>query len=199
MKLVEAQASAEALRAEMAPHCERIQVAGSVRRGCEDCSDLELVAVPRWEPGPVSSLFGDAELVNALHLWALAAERRGRVQWIKPGTAEIIPWAPKPGGKYWRAVLRPEGVKLDLFLTTVASWGLILLIRTGSKEFSQATVTQALKIGWKCRDGQLWNPAGEPVPTPEEADVFECLNLRWCVPAARTGPEALRVRQAEAG
>ncbi len=196
MRLVEAQATAEALLAEMAPHCHQVEIAGSVRRCCPNPHDLELVAVPRWEPGPVSSLFGEADLVNCLHLWATAAAVRGRLRWIKPGTAELIDWQPKPDGRYWRALLQPEGVKLDLFLTRPENHGLILLIRTGSAEFSQATMAHALRIGWKCAGGQLWNPAGEVVPTPTEAEVFAALGLEEIPPEARTGAAALRMRRA---
>ncbi len=114
--------------------------------------DIELVVIPKWTvtPGetPTGNLF---ELtpplplhVNELHRWATKVQ--SSLTWIKPGTQEIIPWEPKPDGKYWRATLVGPGkemVKLDLFLTRPQNWGIIYLIRTGAAEFSAAVLGHA--------------------------------------------------------
>ena len=47
--LAEAQEVADALIAELSRYCERIEIAGSLRRGKAEVGDLELVAVPKWE------------------------------------------------------------------------------------------------------------------------------------------------------
>ena len=52
MKLTEAKEIAEGLVEEMRPHCERVEVAGSIRRGKAQVKDLEIVAVPRWTEIP---------------------------------------------------------------------------------------------------------------------------------------------------
>jgi DNA polymerase/3'-5' exonuclease PolX len=193
MELKQAQEIAETIRAEMEPFCERVSIAGSIRRGKPEVKDVELVAVPCWEPGPTRSLFDAAgALQNRLHSWALSAEQRGAVRWIKPGTSDVIPWPPKPDGKYWRGLLGSSGLKLDLFLTTPENWGITLAIRTGSAEFSRALVTHALRIGMRAQHGALWGREGQPLPTPTEESVFEALGLEWREPSERTGPEALR-------
>lgn len=109
------------------------------------------------------------------------------MQWIKPGVPDVVPWRPKPDGKYWRGLL-PSGAKLDLFLTTPEGWGIILLIRTGSAEFSQAVVTHAKRIGRPVENGRL-TIGGVPVQTREESDVFETLGLRYVEPRNRNGWE----------
>jgi hypothetical protein len=86
----------------------------------------------------------------------------------------------------------PEGIKLDLFLTTAENWGAIFLIRTGSAEFSYAVATHAKGMDRPFVDGQL-TVDGNAVPTPDEQDVFYLLGLKWMAPQQRTGWQAVRV------
>ena len=61
---------AHSLLRTLAPYCERIEIAGSIRRQAPTAGDIELVAIPRWEDGqPQRDMFGDrgpAPRVNAL-------------------------------------------------------------------------------------------------------------------------------------
>jgi len=54
--LAEAERVAAALVADLEPYCARIATAGSVRRRKVQVGDIELVAIPRYEP---AGLFGD--------------------------------------------------------------------------------------------------------------------------------------------
>jgi DNA polymerase/3'-5' exonuclease PolX len=47
MILYDAQRIADKLIADLSPHCDRIEVAGSVRRQKPECGDIELVAIPK--------------------------------------------------------------------------------------------------------------------------------------------------------
>lgn len=180
MLLTRAEQIARALAGEMAPHCARVEIAGSIRRGCPQVKDIELVAIPVWKEEEVASgLFPEQERVNLLHRWA----KRAGITWIKPGTSQIVPWQPKPDGKYWRALL-PTGIKLDLFIAEPENFGLIFAIRTGSAEFTTALVTRAKDVGLPSMDGYLTRD-GERVATPEERDVFELLRLEWIDPGRR--------------
>lgn len=189
MPLADARRLAEALMDEMAPHCHRLELAGSVRRGRPEVKDLELVAIPRWDeiPDP-EDLFGERALrVNRLWEWANGTSL---VRWLKPGTPEREPWPPKPDGKYWRGELE-NGAMLDLFLTVPERWGIIYLIRSGPAEFSQAVVTHALRVGRPCRDGALTHD-GFPIVTIDEADAFAALGLRYVPPEERVDRNSLR-------
>lgn len=200
MKLQEARTIAEGLARTMARHCHRVEIAGSVRRSCSEVKDVELVAIPRWESLPVSSLplFGaESEPVNLLHRWAVTDAPAGgqswrRLRWIKPGTSELIDWEPKAEGKYWRALVDGR-VKLDLFLASPENYGLILAIRTGCAEFSQGLMTYAkLRTRYHVEGGYLRDQAGAALETREERDVFGLLGLDYVEPAARTGQHAVR-------
>lgn len=178
---------AESLLEDLQPHCERATIAGSIRREKAEVGDVEIVVIPRWGEKPDDGLGLTMVPANLLHEWALATDA---VRWIKPSTHEIIDWAPKAEGKYWRGLL-PSGLKLDLFLARPENYGAILLIRTGSAGFSEAVVTHAKRIGKPCVEGQFTDPGGRPVATYTESEVFEHLGLEWVAPRDRTGPEAL--------
>jgi DNA polymerase/3'-5' exonuclease PolX len=197
MRLREAQGIAERLAQTMSPFCLRVEVAGSVRRSSAEVKDVELVAIPRWEerPGPAPSLFGgEAERVNLLHEWAVNEAAGAGVRWIKTGTPEVIDWEPKPEGKYWRALVE-DSIKLDLFLASAENYGLILLIRTGSAEFSQAVMTYAKhRTPYHVEGGHLSDREGKALETPEERDVFSALRLDYVLPRERTGQHMVRSR-----
>lgn len=189
---------AETLVEAMRPFCERIQIAGSLRRGKPNCKDIEIVAIPKWEAVemPPENLFAsfykpEFQLRNLLFEWAAT---QGDIRWIKPGKTEIESGRINPDGKYWRGWLPAREVKLDLFLCKPDNWGAIYLIRTGSAEFSQAVVTQAKRIGKPCRDG-FFTRDGEPVATPEEIAVFDLLNLEYAEPANRIDGSVLRAKR----
>ena len=175
-------------------YCERIAIAGSIRRCKAEVKDLELVAIPKWEMRPdPENLFGEDIAINPLHQWATSTRRP--LQWIKPGTSELLPWKVEAEGRYWRGLLgKPyteAPLKLDLFLASERNWGAIYLIRTGSAEFSHAVATHAKKIGRRFKNGSL-TIAGIAVATPEEDDVFRLLGLAAIEPERRTGFASLR-------
>lgn len=180
MRLARAEQIARTLVDQMAPHCARVEIAGSIRRGCPEVKDIEIVAVPLLKDEETPGLlFSEPVRTNLLYRWAT----RSGVNWIKTGTSQIVPWTIKPDGKYWRGLL-PAGIKLDLFIAEPDNFGLIFAIRTGSAEFTQALVTRAREVKLPSVDGYLTRD-GERVPTPEERDVFELLRLEWLDPARR--------------
>jgi DNA polymerase/3'-5' exonuclease PolX len=195
MRLREARGVAERLAALMSPFCLRAEIAGSVRRCCPEVKDVELVAVPRWDERAASapSLFAEeAERVNLLHGWAVNHAAGASVRWIKTGTPEVVDWAPKPEGKYWRALVE-DSIKLDLFLASAENYGLILAIRTGCAEFSQALMTYAKhRTPYHVEGGHLRDREGAVLETPEERDVFRALKVDFVEPRERTGQHVVR-------
>jgi DNA polymerase/3'-5' exonuclease PolX len=190
VELMKARSIAETLVAQMRPYCRRISVAGSIRRGCPEVGDIEIVAIPRWaeseaaeDPG---SLFGDKKTLreNLLHRWATS---QMAVRWIKTGTSEIIPWTPKPEGRFWKGLVR-DSIKLDLFLAAPDNWGPVFTIRTGCKEFSQALVTYAkYSTRYRFLEGYLVVEDKTVIPAREEGFVFDTLGVDWVEPPLRTG------------
>lgn len=194
-------AIAERLIEAMRPHCERIEIAGSLRREKAEVRDIEIVAIPRTvEVLSNVNLFEEVYATrNALNFWALTFQLDPWLRWIKPGTKEILPWSPKLDAKYLRGLVTPvghESIKLDLFQCRAESWGIIHLIRTGSAEFSEAVVTHARNIGRPMAGGILTQD-GQDIPTPEEQDVFDTLGLRYVEPRHRhSGAQVKRAQVA---
>lgn len=208
MNLESAKILAQALVELMRPYCDRIEVAGSIRRESEEVKDIEIVAVPRWEDRTLEGvLFDVPNKVNLLHEAMLNPDpSKIKVEWIKPGTSVIEPWPIKADGKYWRGLLAGadgrgplQTIKLDLFLARPENWGVIYTIRTGSADFSRALVTYARdKTPYRVAEGNLvWNtigsgPSGELVNCREEEHLFACLDLEWVEPRLRRNERDLQ-------
>lgn len=196
MKRAKALSLAQNLVFELIPFCERIQIAGSLRRSKPEVKDIEILAIPRPADRIVErDLFGEiiAESFHC-HLEKELARRLADDSW---------PWrkdfrSPRWGKRYKR--LRHErGICCDLYLTDPQRWGYQLAIRTGPAKFSHAIVTIGLRRGWHFTDSLLHQhpkrdgkvcPKGEDcpliLPTMEERDIFEALQLPWLKPDERT-------------
>lgn len=168
------------------PACERIEIAGSLRRRKPEVGDLEFVAIPRYISGGQIDLFGNSERVSLL-------DRRVQKA-VSLSLLEVI----KNGEKYKQFIhKRPTGelVGIDLFITTVEQWGYIFALRTGSAEFNAKWNTQRNKGGLlpsQFRFEGGWLMCGdEKIPTPDEKEFFALIEIPWIEPSQRSA-EALR-------
>jgi DNA polymerase/3'-5' exonuclease PolX len=156
MKLEEAKKIADRVVEEIKPFCDKIEIAGSIRRQKEDVGDIEIVCIPTS-----NKAFEFKTIVD---------------KWKKVKGDAL--------GKYTQRIL-PEGIKLDLFIANRDNYGLILLIRTGSAEFSKWIIGVKLpEAGYKCRGGYLWNKKGDMMAMEEE-DIFKLANINYCPPERR--------------
>ena len=184
--LAEAQALAADLVAKLSPACLRIEPAGSIRRRRPDVGDIELVALSRFRTDKVPSLFEDVE-----RRVDLLSERIDEL--LGEGTLAPHPTDPKRGDRYAKLLHPASGRQVDLFMAASrATYGLILLIRTGPAAYSRAVVTTARDRGFHVTGGELHRgrlgcgarPC-EMVPTPEEADVYRALGSPYVPPEGR--------------
>lgn len=183
--LAEARVLADELVALLSPHCERLEVVGSIRRQRPTIGDIELLAVPIAQVG--LDLFGfqaptppvymlDEACQGMVHDGVLShrLDKNGR---------------PACGTKYKR--LSYKDVGLDLFsVLPPAQWGVLSIVRTGSADFSHRLVTPIERGGWMprnlyCRDGALWATDGHKLVTPREQDVFAFLGRPYVEPGLR--------------
>lgn len=160
----------------LCPLCQRIEIAGSLRREKETVGDIELVCVPKMGDG----LFGDMPVYI-------------------PPLGSVV----KDGERYKQYILG-EHIKLDLFIVLPpAEWGVIFTLRTGGEEYNRKLVTQRNKGGWLPSDmcvkgGALWLCDWEVMPdgpilkprdlihTPEEVDFFKAIGKAWVEPRSRS-------------
>lgn len=152
------------------PHCERIEIAGSLRRQRAFVGDIELVALQRVTETREFNLFGEETAVS----------RTYQLHEFLTGKVELTKGA-QPDAKYKSFMY--GRFKVDLFLPETADhWGSIFTIRTGSHDFNLWLMNVAApQAGVKFRGGRLWRD-GVVLETPEERDVFAALGLRWIPP-----------------
>lgn len=189
-----AQRTADALAEALQAGCERLAIAGSVRRREPRVGDFEIVAIPRRPPGLFDGVDADAmdleQVIDALIDQGRMA--RGERMGPRYRQYELPRLSEKMGAP----------VALDLFLVTAATWGVQLAIRTGPQEFSRALVTRRCYGGYLPNDctveqGRLWRgrqvdvetgqllEPGTPLATPSEADFLKLTVGRWIHPDQR--------------
>ena len=161
MKFPEAKIIADETLELLKPHCERIQIAGSVRREKPEVRDIEIVAIAKPYENRGFFTNGIATVVN---------------QWEK--VKGELPC------KYTQRIL-PAGIKLDLFFATPDTWGFLLAIRTGSAEYSHKILADGwVAKGYHAKKCILY--CGHKIKKfREEKELFEFLGLGWVEPKDR--------------
>lgn len=180
-----ARAAAERLVSMLAPACERIAIAGSIRRGAPLVSDIEIVAIPKYavesgdlwgtpvEIDQLAERLDSLRASGALPLREVEAHRAD-------GTVEIT----KRDGRSYKALMF-DGFPVDLFIVhDPAQWGVIFTIRTGPAEWSHRLVTDCKKYLRRVEGGYLYR-SGQRVPCPEEIDFFRGIGQPWLEPGHR--------------
>lgn len=173
MPYADALAMANHLVSLLKPGCERIMIAGSLRRQKPEIGDIEIVAMPMLEP--VCDLFG---------MPVEGMERSGLDERLASLKTEGYT---KNGAKYKQFMW--QGISVDLFIASAETWGCVSTIRTGSADFTHWLVTPRRHGGGcpshlKFSEGRLVT-GGAHYPTPEEVDVFAALEQTWIEPAER--------------
>lgn len=170
MKLELSLILADKIIAALRPLCERIEVAGSIRRRRPEVNDIDLVLLPR--PGQTETIKDRC---------------RARCHQVTDGPQNAIFRLQLPD-------LTP--LQLDLFFATPPSrdlltatpgnFGTLLLCRTGSKEHNIFLVEHAKRLGliWKPYAG-IFDAAGRCLAAELEAEIFTALDLSWIPPEQR--------------
>ena len=170
MNLQQAITAANAVREALAPHCERIEIAGSIRRKRPICNDIDIVCIPKpYDTGLFES--GIATVIN---------------KWEK--VKGELPC------KYTQRI-HETGIKLEIYFAVPGNWGLIFAIRTGSADYAHKVLaTGWVRKGYKSIDGWLWKvrylDGGKfekikEIATPEEEDVFRIVGADYVLPKNR--------------
>ena len=173
--------TARAVAAEMVealrPYCHRVAVAGSIRRGRDWINDIEIVAIPKSTVRqPDVDIFGEP-------MGKAVTVRDPGFVMVVDSLANHIVKGKVSDGRYVQ-FFTGDGVKVDLFMCQPETWGYIMAIRTGSSDFSRALAMRWVQLGYKGMEGQLTR-FGKPVPTPEEADLFDLLHMAVPAPHQR--------------
>jgi DNA polymerase/3'-5' exonuclease PolX len=189
---------AESIAEALAPFCQNLQVAGSVRRRVAQVHDVEIVAVPRLAKLQ-AALFDDVlpsdPPVSLLHEHLEDREHAGTVRRRRDRNGRTF-WGPSDKRMLWRyGAASTDWIAVDLFGATPETLGAKLALRTGPAELSKRLVTPKAKGGLlpndlEFRSGGLYRYVGAParrvfVPTPDEETLFRELGLPYTAPEHR--------------
>lgn len=173
-------------------YCDRLLVAGSIRRLKAEVKDVEIVCQPkRFSSGDFSLFGGNSELKVAPAFKRTVERDLGTV--LKG----------KADGRYMQ-IRMYSGINLDLFMPAEHDFFRQYAIRTGSRDYSAKVIAAGWKKlgwvgtpdglrraveceettsgGWKCKHP---NPQLPPVWQSEKA-FFDWLKVKWVEPKLRT-------------
>ncbi|GAI60598.1 unnamed protein product [marine sediment metagenome] len=171
MELEKAKVIAEDLKSLLAPVCEKIEIAGSIRRQKPEVGDIELLCIPKYVAG-VDQL--DRE-IGALFIQQILGFRRNKLGSRVYG----------PKNKLLRHL--ESGIGVDIFSTDANCWSVALVVRTGGKETNKRIATAALRKRWRFHayGSGFSTPDGEIV-CHSEREVFEAVGLHYQEPWERS-------------
>lgn len=177
LPLDQAEKIAKSIVEALQPYCDKIEIAGSIRRRRPFVNDIDLVVIPH--PG---------------QLPALKARALQRCTLVTGGDQNFIVRLPeRPGSP-------TSGFQIDIFIarapepdllgTKPGNWGTMLLNRTGSRDHNIWLVTQAERRGMRWhpyqglygpnRNGRTTNLASET-----EEEIYAALGLPFVDPINR--------------
>ena len=163
--------------------CDRIEIAGGIRRKKEEPHDIELVLQPTFLP--TVDAFGNTDYENTANVLDYKIKDLLKSGTLSPGDPDKAGKKAPCGEKYYR--LKYKNEKLDIFsVIDPAQWGTLFLIRTGDADFSHEFVLRLWKFGLKSVDGHIENAMGQTIDTPEEEDCFKLLKMPYIEPEQRT-------------
>jgi len=132
-------AIAKEIVAELTPYCQRIEIAGSLRRLKAEVGDIEVLFVPHIEQRQADMFSTEPvdiaqERINQM-LTAGTITKRAN-------TRGYFTWGPQNK----LGVHVASNIPVDFFSTTIEKWWTALVIRTGSAETNLRLTTGAQKL-----------------------------------------------------
>lgn len=178
----------------LSPHCDRIDIAGSIRRQTMYVKDIEIVCIPK-KIFKATDIFGGGN-------WVVCNEFITAIDFMKLSVIKGT-----INGRYMQIKIKGD-IKMDLFMPREEDYYRMLAVRTGSKEYSAKIIAHGwTELGWcgtpvglrkksdcfaiRNHEGKIvsWkciNDNGEKPPVwPSEESFFEWLGIRWTEPKYR--------------
>ena len=162
------------------PACQRVTIAGSIRRNVGRVGDIEILAIPNTG---LTDLFGnpvpgDSALDHRCH--QLVA--RG-VLALRPNVNGSTTFGPMNK----LLVHVASGIPVDIFTADLQNWGMSLLVRTGPADFCKAVMARFQYLGMAGHAYGGVTRAGFSVDCPDEETVFNLLEWPYLSPERRGG------------
>lgn len=177
----EALIAANDIIARIAPACERVAIAGSIRRLKPEVGDIEILYIPRMSQRP-DGLFDQRlvsvadEVIDQLLANGFFAKR--------PSKTGVYAW----GEANKLGIHVPSGIPVDLFSTSQVRWWVSLVVRTGSRETNLRLTTGANHLNRSLNAygyGVTDRKTGIVTAANSEEDVFSLCGVPFLAPDKR--------------
>lgn len=153
---------------------ESIEIVGSLRRGIENCGDIDLILTPKYTE--------DTDLMGETVRYCLAEN----IDWSKYADIE------KEGHRYVQLtkILGPNRLNIDIYINNIPeNYGLLKVIRTGPESFNKKYCTiksfgGMLPQGMSIDQGYLMKD-GEIIPIYTEEEYFKAIGVEYIKPKDR--------------
>jgi DNA polymerase/3'-5' exonuclease PolX len=160
LDLEEADKLAKAIKAAVEAHCSQIEVAGSIRRQKPKVHDIDFVVVAKND--------SDWKAINEVL-------RRLKAKPNCSGNQLIKAYVPCQNGLF----------QVDFYRAKPETFGIHLLIRTGSAQHNCWLAGCAISKGMRLKYSEGLIQDGKPVAGEDEKEVFEALGLPCPQPTQR--------------
>lgn len=167
MQLKQAQEIAERVKDELAPHCVKIEIAGSVRRQKADVKDIEIVCIPKRYMAPVGMFGTDKRVPDFVRI----VDGFEKVK----GDAET--------GKYCKRIL-PEGIALNIHITSPENFGYMLWRKTGGLQCTKDLYKKGKERGYRFEKSGVFI-GSKQVPVTDEERFYVMLSEDYINPEFR--------------
>lgn len=145
----------------------RVQIAGSIRRERDDIGDIDLVLLDKSDEDP----------------------------WVRHSVSRALyelGYAQTKDGQRIASFTRTGKCGLDLYFATPETWGITLLVRTGSAAHNIKLTQVAQKMlparSLKVSQG-IVDTGGRVIASQTEEDIFAALRIPFVDPVEREAPE----------
>jgi len=140
----------------------KIQVVGSIRRKRSEVHDIDIVLIPQsWMWNTIIQRLKNTMLADV----------------IKAGPELVTLKIP-------RSTLT-ETIQVDIYKARPETWGVLLLIRTGSKEHNIKLCSRAKSMGLMLSAAQGVIKDGKVIASRTEEEIFAALGLAYVEPKDR--------------
>ena len=169
MKLEEAERLAFKVIETIEGCCERTAVAGSVRRQRPEVHDIDIVVIPKpfmWTRIPI---------LMRSELDAIQGIAGPELIRMYVPFATCCPYQDNSERR----------VQVDFYAATAQTWGVILLIRTGSTDYNIRLCTHAKALGMMLSASRGVLEKGTVIASKTEEEIFKALVLPYVAPGDR--------------
>jgi DNA polymerase/3'-5' exonuclease PolX len=168
------------------PHCEKLIVAGSLRRRKAFVSDIEILFIPAFKVAPdPNDLFGNRRPINQAELVL--------DKFLESGL--IAKRLSSRGSEAWGPLNKlgvhvASGMPIDFFTASRENWYNFVVVRTGGAENNKRIASAAIARGWNWHAyGSGFSRANglrvEHHHVESERDCFDFVALPYLEPAQR--------------